>query len=219
MTPAHPRGRADVVDVTQPEPDPASRAGVPVSPPAEVADPFASADRPRAPLHPDARADPAGTHGAQTLLLIHDHLRAELGQVVRAVDAAVTDARRAADARALISDLSMGVNYRALGSFCGRYCSVVAMHHRIEDAVMFVDLGEADPDLQPVLDRLQVEHHVVHDALVALDAALVAMLREEASALPQVVATLQQLRAGLLSHLAYEEEELVPALRRLSVMV
>ena len=151
--------------------------------------------------------------------MIHDSLRAELEQVVRAVAAAETDARRAADARALIRDLTMGVNYRALGSFCGRYCSVVAMHHRIEDAALFVDLGEADPSLRPVLDRLSQEHHVVHDALVLLDRALVDMLTQEASALPRVAAALEDLRAGLLSHLAYEEEELLPALGRLEVRV
>ena len=181
--------------------------------------PFADADRPRAPRVPDAPQTAVGRHGQQALVMIHDHLRAELEQVVRAVSAAVTDARRAADARALIADLSMGVNYRALGSFCGRYCSVVAMHHRIEDAALFVDLGEADPALQPVLDRLSQEHHVVHDALVALDRALVAMLTEEAAALPRVAAALEELRAGLLSHLAYEEEELLPALGRLEVRV
>jgi hemerythrin-like domain-containing protein len=148
---------------------------------------------------------------------IHDHLRHELAQVSRAVEAAVTDARRAADVRALVNDLTMGVNYRALGSFCGRYCSVVAMHHRIEDAALFVDLADAEPDLAPVLERLSAEHVAVHDALVELDAGLVAMLTEQADALPRVQAALARLGDGLLDHLDYEERELLPALGRVGL--
>jgi hypothetical protein len=181
--------------------------------------PFRDEDRPHAPAHPDAPVTPTGRSGQAALRGIHDHLRHEMAQVVRAVQAAVADARRAADARALIRDLTMGVNYRALGSFCGRYCSVVDLHHRIEDASMFVDLGAADPGLRPVLDRLSAEHVRVHDWLVELDAALVEMLTSEAAALPRVQAAAEALSAGLLSHLDYEERELLPALGRLGVPV
>ena len=183
------------------------------------ASPFSDADRPRAPLHPDAVTTEAGREGQSLLVGIHAHLRSEMAQVVRAVRAAATDARRAADVRALVNDLTMGVNYRALGSFCGRYCSVVDLHHRIEDASLFVDLATADPELRPVLDRLSAEHVVVHDALVELDAALVEMLTAEAQAQPRVQAAVERLSAGLLDHLDYEEAELLPALGRLGVPV
>ena len=188
-------------------------------PTATVTSPFQNAERPRAPRHPDAVTTAAGKQGQQALVGIHAHLRHEMAQVVRAVEAAVTDARRAADVRALMNDLTMGVNYRALGSFCGRYCSVVDLHHRIEDAALFVDLGEADPELRPVLDRLSEEHVVVHDSLVELDAALVEMLSREDGALPRVQAAVARLSAGLLDHLDYEERELLPALGRLGVRV
>ena len=181
--------------------------------------PFDPADRPRA-VHPaDAVASPEGRVAQATLRGIHDHLRHEMAQVVRAVRAAATDARRAADARALVNDLTMGVNYRALGSFCGRYCAVVDVHHRIEDAAMFVDLREADPSLGPVLDRLSVEHVAVHEVLVELDRALVAMLPTEAAGLPQVQDAAERLSAALLDHLDYEEQELLPALGRLGTPV
>ena len=181
--------------------------------------PFAPADRPRAPQPPGAVVTPAGRVAQQTLRGIHDHLRHEMAQVVRAVRAAATDARRAADARALVNDLAMGVNYRALGSFCGRYCAVVDVHHRIEDAAMFVDLRAADPALGPVLDRLSAEHVVVHDVLVELDRALVEMLTAEDAALPRVQDAAERLSAALLDHLAYEEDELLPALGRLGTPV
>jgi hypothetical protein len=191
----------------------------PVSTTSGPASPFRDADRPRAPVAAGAATTAAGRHGQQALVTIHAHLRHEMAQVVRAVDAAAADVRRAADARALINDLTMGVNYRALGSFCGRYCAVVDLHHRIEDAALFVDLGAADPELQPVLDRLSAEHVVVHEALVELDAALVELLTAEAAALPRVQAAVERLSAGLLDHLDYEESELLPALGRLGVPV
>jgi hypothetical protein len=128
---------------------------------------------------------PAGRAAQQTLRGIHDHLRQEMRQVLRAVEAADTDTRRAADARALVNDLTMGVNYAALGSFCGRYCLVVDVHHRIEDAAMFPDLAAADADLLPVLQRLSAEHVAIHAALVELDAALVEMLIAQADGLPR----------------------------------
>lgn len=181
--------------------------------------PFAGEERPRAPRHDDAPVGAAGAHGQRTLVGIHAHLRQEMAQVVRAVQAAVTDVRRAADARALVNDLSMGVRYRELGSFCGRYCRVVDLHHRIEDAAMFPELAQGDAALRPVLERLSYEHRVVHDALVELDAALVEMLEREEAALPRVQAAAAALSAGLLDHLQYEEEELLPAIGRLGLLV
>lgn len=185
--------------------------------------PFRDADRPRAAVHADAPVSAAGRHGQQALVGIHAHLRHEMAQVLRAVEAAVeaaaVDARRAADVRGLLNDLTMVVNYRALGSFCGRYCQVVDVHHRIEDAAMFPDLAAGDPSLRPVLERLSHEHVVVHESLVELDAALVAMLDEQAGALPRVQAAAQRLSAGLLDHLDYEEAELLPAIGRLGLLV
>ena len=153
------------------------------------------------------------------LLAIHGHLRHEMQQVVDAVQRSISDSRQTADARGLINDLTMRVNYRALGSFCGGYCQIVSMHHRFEDQVLFVELGDADSDLQPVLNRLSVEHGAIHDALVTLDAALVAMLTHEADALPRVATAAARLQEGLLDHLDYEEEELLPALGRLQILI
>ena len=181
--------------------------------------PFDPADRPHAPPQADAVVTPDGRVAQRTLRGIHDHLRAELQHVVQAVRATSQDASGAADARALVAGMTMGVNFRALGSFCGQYCSVVDLHHRIEDAALFPDLRAADPGLGAVLDRLSVEHVVVHEVLVELDRALVAMARAGAEELPRVQAALQRLSDDLLDHLAYEEQELLPALGRLGLRV
>jgi hemerythrin-like domain-containing protein len=115
--------------------------------------------------------------------------------------------------------MALGSTYRALGSFCGQYCAVVDVHHRIEDAALFPDLRAADPGLGPVLDRLSVEHVAVHDVLVELDRALVALVDAGAERLPAVQDAVERLSDALLDHLAYEEEELLPALGRLGLRV
>jgi hypothetical protein len=181
--------------------------------------PFDPAERPRAPQHPDAVVSPAGRIAQRTLRGIHDHLRAEMRQVVQAVRSAATGTVPAADARALVAGMTMSVNYRALGSFCGQYCAVVDMHHRIEDAVLFPDLRAADPRLGAVLDRLSVEHVTVHAVLVELDRALVEMVGSGADELPSVQDAVERLSDALLDHLAYEEDELLPALGRLGTRV
>lgn len=181
--------------------------------------PFDPADRPRAPQHPGAVVTAQGRVAQRTLRGIHDHLRAEMGQVLRAVRDVATDRAGAGQARAVVAGMSMGTSYRALGSFCGQYCAVVDVHHRIEDAALFPDLRAADPELGPVLDRLSVEHVVVHEVLVELDRALVAMATSGAGELPAVQDALQRLSDDLLDHLAYEEQELLPALGRLGLRV
>jgi hemerythrin-like domain-containing protein len=140
-------------------------------------------------------------------------------QVVRAVRAAATGTGGAGDARAMVAGMTLGANFRALGSFCGQYCAVVDVHHRIEDAALFPDLRAADPDLGPVLDRLSVEHVAVHEVLVDLDRALVAMVEADGERLPAVQDAVQRLSDALLDHLAYEEAELLPALGRLGLRV
>ncbi|MCW2715345.1 MAG: hypothetical protein JWN88_2392 [Frankiales bacterium] len=180
---------------------------------------FSPADRPRAPQHPDAPVTAVGREGSEFLLAVHDHLRAELAAAVRAVGVAMTDARRAADARALVHDLSRGLDPAEVGSYCRRWCRVVEVHHRIEDAALFPELAGADAELQPVLARLSYEHTVIHDLLVRLDALLLSVVRGESTLDASVGDALAELEEGLLSHLAYEEEELLGPIARLGVRV
>ena len=65
--------------------------------------PFDPADRPRAPQHPDPVITPVGRVAQRTLRGIHDHLRAERVQVVRAVRAAANGAGSLSDARAVVA--------------------------------------------------------------------------------------------------------------------
>ena len=54
---------------------------------------------------------------------------------------------------------------------------IATIHHAIEDANLFVELGSRDAELAPVIERLSEEHEVVAAVLTRLDAALVDAVR------------------------------------------
>jgi hemerythrin-like domain-containing protein len=90
------------------------------------------------------------------------------------------------------------------------------MHHTLEDQAMFPRLRRGDPRLAPVVDRLEQEHHAIHDVLEQVDRALVAFVAEhDGDALRSAVDLLTD---TLLSHLAYEERELVEPIARLGIL-
>jgi len=110
--------------------------------------------------------------------------------------------------------MALRQNDWTLGSFCARYCGVVTRHHGAEDASMFPHLARSEPQLKPVIDRLTEEHLVIHDAIQEVDRALVQhMTRPENH--DGVQSAIDYLTDALLSHLAYEEQELVEPLARL----
>jgi hypothetical protein len=67
----------------------------------------------------------------------------------------------------------------------------------------------------PVVKRLSDEHLVIHDAIEAVDRALVERLNHPADGFASLSAAMDFLADSLLSHLAYEEHELVEPLARL----
>jgi hemerythrin-like domain-containing protein len=174
--------------------------------------------RPRAPKQPDALLTASGRAGAEALVHHHDNLRAELEQIRGAIEQVAAGRTNPAAARSLINRMSMRQNYWSLGAFCASYCRIVTVHHTIEDQHMFVDLRAGDADLGPVLDRLSEEHEVIADALTRLDGALVAMVGDP-DQLGAVRAEFDHLARMLLSHLDYEEDELLGPIARLGIVV
>jgi hemerythrin-like domain-containing protein len=156
-----------------------------------------------------ARQRAAGQH----LIDVHDHLRQELAQVRDLVEQVAAGALDLGRARSMINTMAMRQNNWTLGTFCESYCRVVTTHHTIEDVSLFPRLRAADPRLVPVVDRLEAEHHVIGEVLERVDAALVAMVSR-----PEGIAAVREavdlLTDTLLSHLSYEERELVEPLSR-----
>jgi hemerythrin-like domain-containing protein len=110
--------------------------------------------------------------------------------------------------------MTMRQNNWTVGVYCESYCRVVTTHHTIEDQSVFPHLRARDPRLAPVIDRLQEEHHAIHGVLEEVDRALVAFVSDP-DGIKQLRAAADLLTDTLLSHLAYEERELVEPLARL----
>jgi deazaflavin-dependent oxidoreductase (nitroreductase family) len=137
---------------------------------------------------PPRYADGADSGGA-VLTRVHDAFRRELALIRDEVAA---------------TGASVGVQLRMN---CLTLCAGLRNHHAGEDGMLFPMLAEQRPDLAPTLERLRVEHERVAALVAQLQVAVdgpadPALLRREVD---RLVDELEQ-------HLAYEEEQLVPAL-------
>ncbi|WP_348647791.1 LLM class flavin-dependent oxidoreductase [Ornithinimicrobium sp. F0845] len=157
-----------------------------------------------------ARAAQMGKH----LIDVHDMLRSELTQVRSIIEQVKNATMDVGSARSAMNDMTMKQNNWTLGAYCSRYCATVTQHHGLEDASVFPHLRTAERDLVPVLDRLEQEHVVIHDVIEQVDRALVEFVAEpdDFTRLDEAVDALSD---TLLSHLSYEEDQLVEPLARL----
>jgi hemerythrin-like domain-containing protein len=177
--------------------------------------PWDESSRPhRSPSDVDVAYTATGRQVGQHLIDVHDMLRRELDELRKLVSQVRDGALSAGDARSALNEMAMRQNDWTLGAFCARYCSTVAHHHGLEDDAVFPHLARADTKLAPVIDRLADEHLVIHDAIEGVDRALVAHINDRDDFAP-LQRALDLLTDTLLSHLSYEEHELVEPLARL----
>jgi hemerythrin-like domain-containing protein len=179
-----------------------------------AATPWDESTRPhRSPSGPGVAYSDTGRQVGQHLVDVHDMLRRELSEL-REIVARVRDgALDAGDARSALNAMAMRQNDWTLGAFCARYCSAVARHHGLEDDAIFPHLSRSDERLAPVIGRLTEEHLVIHDAIEEVDRALVQHIVEHD--FERLQRAIDLLTDALLSHLSYEEHELVEPLARL----
>jgi hypothetical protein len=168
----------------------------------------------RPPAGPDVTYSDRGRSAGQQLVNVHDLLRTELTEL-RGTLAQVRDgALNATDARSELNEMALRQNDWTVGAFCSQYCGRVAQHHGVEDESVFPYLARAEPALAPVIQRLTDEHLVIHDAIQLVDAALVRQINDPADR-DGIQAAIDFLTDALLSHLSYEELEIVEPLARL----
>ena len=167
----------------------------------------------RAPADPGGEYTPRGRAAGKHLIDVHDQLRRELGELREVVTQVRDGAMSAGDARSALNEMALRQNDWTLGAFCSRYCRAVAQHHTGEDESIFPYLRKAEPALDPVVDRLTEEHLVIHDAIEEVDRALVHHL-EHPDDFDRLQGAIDVLTDTLLSHLSYEEYELVEPLSR-----
>ena len=172
------------------------------------------ATRPTRPVAPaDWGYTPAGRAASAQLVRVHDMLRRELAAIrdlVTQVQKGVIDAGQA---RSELSQMTIRQNNWTMGAYCESYCRVVTQHHSIEDAAVFPYLRSAEPGLGPVLDRLSEEHGLIHQVIESVDRALVRLISHP-NDLTELADLTDLLTDTLLSHLAYEERELIEPLAR-----
>jgi Luciferase-like monooxygenase/Hemerythrin HHE cation binding domain len=157
-----------------------------------------------------ARGRAVGAH----LVEVHDHLRRELDQVRDLVRQVRDGILEVGAARSELNEMALRQNSWTLGGFCESYCRVVTGHHSLEDEAVFPHLRASDPRLAPVIDRLAEEHRTIHHVLDGVDASLVHLVAHPDD-VDRVSEAVELLADTLLSHLAYEEHELVEPLSRL----
>jgi len=205
---AGPTGTADTALGVEPTPD----DGVRLS----SERPWDESRRPRGPRpSTDAGYSPAGRGLAQELVAVHDHLRRELSQLRDMIGQVAAGNLDPGTARSEIAKLTVRQNQWTVGAYCESYCRLVGMHHTLEDQSLFPGLRSLDKRLAPVVDRLHEEHLVIAGVLERIDAALVALVASPTAGMPELRSAVDLLTDTLLSHLSYEEGELLDPLGRL----
>jgi deazaflavin-dependent oxidoreductase (nitroreductase family) len=134
------------------------------------------------------------------LVRVHDELRGELSAVRQEVG----------DFLAGRAEPPSGGLAPSLTLHCLTLCDALHVHHTREDGT-FSSFGKQFPELAPALDRLRREHHVVARALTDLQSLLADAGKTDAE---KVRSELTRLTADLEAHFAYEEQQLLPVLRR-----
>jgi alkanesulfonate monooxygenase SsuD/methylene tetrahydromethanopterin reductase-like flavin-dependent oxidoreductase (luciferase family) len=176
-------------------------------------------ERPRGPnLEPGRTYTGQELASSRQLVAVHDHLRAELGQVRDLIGQVLDGSLAPGSARSRINEMTMRQNSWTVGAYCAAYCRVVTTHHTIEDQALFPRLRRGDPRLAAVVDRLHHEHEIIHDVLEEVDRALVDFVGPDGDGRGLQVAV-DALTDTLLSHLSYEERELLEPIARLGVLV
>ncbi|WP_394615837.1 LLM class flavin-dependent oxidoreductase [Lentzea sp. JNUCC 0626] len=178
--------------------------------------PWDESTRPKAPApEADAVYTASGRALGRQLVGVHNHLRDELKKVRSIVDQAAAGIIDVGEARDEINTMTMRQNNWTMGAYCESYCRLVTIHHTLEDTSLYPQLRQGDGRLGPVLDRLTEEHHVIHEVLERLDAALVATVAEP-HRIAEVKESVDLLTDTLLSHLSYEEGELLEPMARIA---
>ncbi|HLK00200.1 MAG TPA: LLM class flavin-dependent oxidoreductase [Streptosporangiaceae bacterium] len=166
-----------------------------------------------APAPPPEGYPAANRQASAELVAVHNMLRQELSELRELITQVKNGEVSAGHARSELNEMTIRQNNWTMGAYCESYCRVLTQHHGIEDAMLFPRLRSRDGGLGPVLDRLSTEHRAIHQVLDEIDQALVRYIKDPDS-LGELEASVDLLTDALLSHLSYEERELLEPLAR-----
>lgn len=170
------------------------------------------AGRPAAPKIDGATEDHvrAGRH----LAAIHRHYLMDMARIAAVLQRIEMGDAAPEDLRQIVLATDMGENFRVFGSLCGQECKILTMHHDIEQASMFPRLETAGGGVfADIVAKLRAEHEVVHELLVRLERAAMALMYDQtAENFADAAAIFRKLETVIRSHFKYEETELAEAI-------
>ncbi|MDP9425140.1 MAG: hemerythrin domain-containing protein, partial [Actinomycetota bacterium] len=142
---------------------------------------------------------PRGEALYEELLFIHGMIRQSLDTVMALVEQ-VTDGAPVEAIRARLEELASTSLLWRLRESCMQYCYFVHLHHNHEDVHWFPALRDTNPDLHPVIDRLEADHRLVSEYLDDVEEATRRIVDDE-SARADLAKKLRRLAEHLISHL------------------
>jgi hypothetical protein len=151
----------------------------------------------------------------EELLWVHRMVRRDLDTVRRLADECL-EGRPADELAGEIRELQTNGPLWQLKVNCLRYCSFVHSHHNAEDALLFPRLRDTNPEVGPVVDRLEAEHRNVSGLLDEVEDTARSLSEAEGNGSRRRLAdALTGLADDLLAHLSYEEENVRSTMSRL----
>ena len=168
--------------------------------------------RPTMPAMPEA-TDGDRLTGRRLAAIHRMHLN-DVGRIGIVLDRIEAGEASGKDLSEALTNAEFAQNVRQFGSLCGRECKVLNMHHDAEEYMLFPELATKGNDaLRAVVARLVEEHKVVHELLVRLERAAMALMFEvDAEKFNAARAVFRQLETVLHSHFGYEETQLEEAI-------
>ncbi|MEO1538392.1 MAG: hemerythrin domain-containing protein [Pseudomonadota bacterium] len=168
--------------------------------------------RPSAPKIASAR-DRERAAGRQLAAIHAGYLRdlAQIARVMERIEAGDVPPKSLAD---IVLHTDMSRNLAAFGTICGQACHVLTMHHDIEEGHMFPGIdARASDAMRDVVDRLKVEHTIIHELLRRLRSAAVRLAEgPDLEQFETVRVLYRSLFEAVRSHFKYEETELEEAI-------
>lgn len=158
----------------------------------------------------ERRPNPRGEAMVAELRWVHDMIRRDLA-LIQQMAADTAAGEPASTIRRGIRALASASPVWQLKAGCLRHCRFVHSHHSHESYLLFPALRQANPALNPVVDKLEADHQHVSTLLDDIEVAAEDL--SEGGARDRLIAALGALSTDLLAHLAYEEEHIASTLR------
>src|SRR5262245_9268192 len=108
----------------------------------------------------ESTTNPRGEMLVRELLWVHGVIRENLASIAALADK-VNGGAPPEEIEAEVGELARDSALWTLRVNCMRYCSLVHHHHGLEDEAFFPGLRRINPELCPVIDKLEADHRVV----------------------------------------------------------